>query len=172
MCRALVGGGHLEQLLVVPRATEQRDAHRESPAEESGGDGDLRQAGERTFFARAGLGAVADQAAFVRVRAGDVGRIEQGVGVFAVHQVDEQFSKRFATGQELVRCLFERGAGGRRLERRFKPRDAGRRELAGMQEFFDRQHLVARLCAAGQIGDPAGLECAGALPRAARNLAS
>ena len=77
---AFVGGGQLEQSLVVPRATEQRNAHRKSSAEEAGGHGDLRQAGGGAFFARAGLGAVAHEAAFVRVRAGVVGRIEQGVG--------------------------------------------------------------------------------------------
>ena len=162
LCRALVSGGHLQAASGHPtggRATICPSGNR--AAEKPRGNGDLRQAGEGAFFARAGLGAVAHEAAFVRVRAGDVGGIEQGVGVLSVHEVDEQLAKRFAAGDEFARRCFERGPGGRRCQGGFKPSHAGGGQLARVEQFFDREHFVAGLCAARQIRDPRRLECAG-----------
>ena len=51
----LVGSGELEQPAVVPHAAEERNPHRVAAADESGRDGDLRQAGRRALFARARL---------------------------------------------------------------------------------------------------------------------
>ena len=61
------------------------------------------------------------------------------------------------------------GVGFRAVSNRATPAGAS---LPEWSKFFDGENFVARLCAARQIRRPAALRAPGALPRAARNLAS
>ena len=108
----------------------------------------------------------------MRVRARDVGGIEQGISMLLIHEIDENLPERFAAGDEFASVRFEGRSGGHRRKGDLKPFYAGRGQFARVEQVFDRQHFVTRLGAARQICLPRGLEQRRALPRAARNLAS
>src|SRR6476661_7489364 len=97
--RSLIRSRKFQKMLVVPRTAKQRNSHWEATAKKSSRNRDLRQAGERAFFARTRFRTVTDEPAFVCVRPGDISRVEQGVGMLSVHQIDKQFSKSFAPGE-------------------------------------------------------------------------
>ena len=81
----------LQQPPVVPHPAEQRDAHRVAAADETRGHRDLRQPGRRALFAGAGLRSVALQTTLVGVRAGLVGRIQQGIQAMLVLGENSRF---------------------------------------------------------------------------------
>ena len=91
----------------------------------------------------------------MRVRPRVIGRIEDRVERLLIHQVDKNLPERLATGVELSRRFFERRARGRWSERAFEAARAHRRQLARREQILDRQHAIARLRAAREIGRPA-----------------
>src|SRR5438105_4236543 len=89
--RLLVGVRERQHPRVAPEPAEERDAERIAPAaDEAAGKGDLRQPGERALLTRARLAAEPLEAAFVRVRPREVGRVQQRVELLLIHQPDEE----------------------------------------------------------------------------------
>ena len=119
-----------QQAPVVPHAAEERDADRVAAGEVAGRYRDLRQAGGSALLARAGLGAIALGAAFVRVRTGLVGGVEPRVELVCLHGVHQHLAERLAAGDEVA------GGGIQRRARRHGTQGIGEAPLAG------RRHLT------------------------------
>src|SRR5262249_58090748 len=114
------------------------------------------------------LAAEALEAALVRVRPGRVRRTGQGAEPLIVHQADEELAERLAARDELVARLAELVAGWNRRDGDLEAARAVGRELARGQQLLDRDHLLAGLGAAPQVGLPGGLQRAGlGIPRRA-----
>ena len=105
---AFVGGGQLEQALVVPHSSQKRDADWITAADESGGHSDLWQARYRALLACARLRSVSLEPALMGMGPRLIGGIQDRIERLLIHQVHEQLPERFAAGDESSRRLVER----------------------------------------------------------------
>ena len=127
--------------------------------------------GRGALLARARLGAVALEAAFVRVRPRVIGGIEHRVELLLIHQVDEELAERFAAGDESA-------ASPRRAPRPPAParaRPRSRRALTGASlPDASRSWIVSTLSPGFAPRDRYAVQPSrsdpGAAPRAARVL--
>src|SRR5438132_1069082 len=87
------------------RSSSTSPSAADAGADETGGNGDLRQAGERALLARARLAAESLEAALVRMRPREIRGIQQRIELLLLHQADKKIAERFAARNEVGACL-------------------------------------------------------------------
>src|SRR4051812_27014639 len=94
----------------------------------------------------------------MRMRPGNIGRVQHCVRMLSVHEIDEQLPKRLTAGNELPRSFVECTPARNRLQRRLKPPRARGGEFARVQQLLNACDFVARLRAAREVRNPSRLQ--------------